>query len=488
MNYGNFVGRIGALAVALGVGSAIAAPAGIAWASPDTTTDAPSVGSQGADTTESPSTGDKSATQPGGTKASPSAPTTSATTDVDKGSSDTVAVTPGVTVSSSGGAQSSTHGTGSKADHEPTDGAAGQADASGKSHTAPAIAQSHNKFRDSGTSSATAVSSAPAPKPTPPTLAHNSGRSTTVNDAVAPSLSLTSAKVPATGTITATQLSVSTTASTIMTPPAPSPIETTITSVLNNVVAPVLSSFLTALQRGLTESPLAWMFLAAARREVGTEAVAEVAPTAMRMAATQVVATAVVNQAPTAVGTFSTANPVTGAVTGKVVATDPEGTTPTITLTTTPTAGTLVYNATAATFTYTPTAAQRILAGSTPWASTIAMTVTVSDGVNNVPVQINIPVSAVVVGVRADVTGVGGAGAVAATNTRAYVTNRDAGTVTVIDTTTAKVIGTWAVGSTPDGVAVKQDGTRLYVSSSAGNTVKVIDTATGAVTATIAVA
>jgi YVTN family beta-propeller protein/VCBS repeat-containing protein len=273
-----------------------------------------------------------------------------------------------------------------------------------------------------------------------------------------------------------------------MTPPAPSPIETTITSVLNNVVAPVLSSFLTALQRGLTESPLAWMFLAAARREVGTEAVAEVAPTAMRMAATQVVATAVVNQAPTAVGTFSTANPVTGAVTGKVVATDPEGTTPTITLTTTPTAGTLVYNATAATFTYTPTAAQRILAGSTPWASTIAMTVTVSDGVNNVPVQINIPVSAVVVGVRADVTGVGGAGAVAATNTRAYVTNRDAGTVTVIDTTTAKVIATWAVGSTPDGVAVKQDGTRLYVSSSTGNTVKVIDTATGAVTATIAVA
>ena len=296
------------------------------------------------------------------------------------------------------------------------------------------------------------------------------------------------AKAPAIGTVTATQLSVSTTAPTIAPPPALRPIETAITSVLRNVVAPVLSSFLTALQRGLTESPLAWMFLAAARREVGTEAVTEVAPAAMRMAATQVVATAVVNQAPTAVGTFSTANPLTGAVTGKVVATDPEGTTPTITLTTKPTLGTLVYNMTAATFTYTPTAAQRIVAGTNPQAGTIAMTVTVSDGVNKVPVQINIPVSAVPIGVRTDVAGVGGAGAVAATNTRAYVTNRDAGTVTVIDTVTATVVGTYAAGVAPDGLAVKQDGTRLYVSSSTKNTVTVLDTATGAVKATIAVA
>ncbi|MDT5002179.1 MAG: large repetitive protein, partial [Mycobacterium sp.] len=356
MEYSNFVGRIGALAVALGVGSAIAAPAGIAWANPDTTSDSPSVDGQGAD--GSTDATEPSAAQPGPANGSSSGTTTPPPTDVDKGSSETVEVAPGVTVSSSGGAQSSTHGTVSNP-AEPTDGTAGQAHASVQSDTTatPATSPSHNKFRDSGMPSDTAMSSAPAPKPTPSTLAHTSGRSTTADDGVAPPLSLMSAKAPATGTITATQLSVST-APTIVTP-ALSPIETTITSVLRNVVAPVLSSFLAALQRGLTESPLAWMFLAAARREVGTEALAEVAPTAMRMAAAQVVATAVVNQAPTAVGTFSTANPVTGAVTGKVVATDPEGTTPTITLTTTPTAGTLVYNATAATFTYTPTAAQR---------------------------------------------------------------------------------------------------------------------------------
>ena len=89
---------------------------------------------------------------------------------------------------------------------------------------------------------------------------------------------------------------------------------------------------------------------------------------------------------------------------------------------------------------------------------------------------------------RTDVNGTTGAGAVAATNTRAYVTNRSAGTVTVIDTVTATVVGTFNVGAAPDGVAVKQDGTRLYVSSSTNNTVTVVDTATGAVKATIAVA
>ena len=49
MKYGNYVGRVGALAVALGIGSAIAAPAGIAWATPDTTSDSPSASSHGAD-------------------------------------------------------------------------------------------------------------------------------------------------------------------------------------------------------------------------------------------------------------------------------------------------------------------------------------------------------------------------------------------------------------------------------------------------------
>jgi hypothetical protein len=47
MEYSNFVGRIGVLAVVLGVGSATAAPAGIAWANPDTTGDSPPADGQG---------------------------------------------------------------------------------------------------------------------------------------------------------------------------------------------------------------------------------------------------------------------------------------------------------------------------------------------------------------------------------------------------------------------------------------------------------
>ena len=92
-------------------------------------------------------------------------------------------------------------------------------------------------------------------------------------------------------------------------------------------------------------------------------------------------------------------------MTGKLTASDPEGKKVTITLTTKPTAGTLVYNASTASFTYTPTTAQRILAGATPQADTIAMVVTVSDGVNKVPVQIDIPIGAIPIAVRTDVPG-----------------------------------------------------------------------------------
>ncbi|MDT5189843.1 MAG: large repetitive protein, partial [Mycobacterium sp.] len=131
MKYGNFVGRVGALAVALGVGSAIAAPAGIAWANPDTTSDSPSADGQGVDgntdaTDPSADSAPSQDGQPGRTDASSLGTTTSPTTDADKGSSETVEVAPGVTVSSSGGAQSSTHDTVSNP-AEPTDGTAGQA-------------------------------------------------------------------------------------------------------------------------------------------------------------------------------------------------------------------------------------------------------------------------------------------------------------------------------------------------------------------------
>ncbi|MFC7673140.1 Ig-like domain-containing protein [Mycolicibacterium sp. GCM10028919] len=464
---------MGALAVALGVGTAIATPAGVAWASPDTAGDATTAASQetgdGAPAADpSPSPAD-TATPPA-TDAPPTSPVTSgaATTTPapTTGSATTVDVAPGVIVSHSGGAQTSTYGSNPT---EPT----------GKNK--PRHDDGDTASRDTtpvATTSGPAVSSSATEPKSSATQATSAQTPSTATTAPA-------AQVPSSTTITPVSLTP--------TPPAPvvavAPVQNVVSTVLSNVVAPALTSWLSAMQRGWTESPLAWMFLAAARREIGTAAVTEPAPAAMRLAAAQVVATAVVNQAPTATATFLVPNPLTGAVTGTIVASDPEGVKPTITLTAKPGSGTFVYNATTAKFTYTPTTAQRLLAGVNPsGAGTIAMTVTVSDGVNKVPVQIDVPIAAIPMGVRTDIGGVNGAGAIAATNTRAFVTNREAGTVTIIDTVTAKVLGTYAAGTAPDGIAVKQDGTRIYVSSSTGNTVTVLNAVTGARVATIAVA
>ena len=75
----------------------------------------------------------------------------------------------------------------------------------------------------------------------------------------------------------------------------------------------------------------------------------------------------------------------------------------------------------------------------------------------------------------------------------AYITNQGiypnfSNTVTVIDTTTNKVVTTVDVGLAPAGVAVTLDGSKVYVANEAVNgTVSVIDTATNAVSATVAV-
>ena len=54
------------------------------------------------------------------------------------------------------------------------------------------------------------------------------------------------------------------------------------------------------------------------------------------------------------------------------------------------------------------------------------------------------------------------------------MTNFDAGTVSVIDTVTATVGATIAVGSGPAGVAITPDGSHAYVTNSDAGTVSVI--------------
>ena len=77
-----------------------------------------------------------------------------------------------------------------------------------------------------------------------------------------------------------------------------------------------------------------------------------------------------------------------------------------------------------------------------------------------------------------------GAGATLA-QTRAYVTNLNDDTVSVIDTVTASVIATVPVGSGPTVVAVTPNGRFAYVMNQLSNNVSVISAASNTVVATI---
>jgi YVTN family beta-propeller protein len=69
----------------------------------------------------------------------------------------------------------------------------------------------------------------------------------------------------------------------------------------------------------------------------------------------------------------------------------------------------------------------------------------------------------------------------------AYVTNRAAGSVSVIDTATNAVTETVPVNRFPSGVAVTPDGRHVYVTNVGSGTVSVLDTATNAISATLPV-
>ncbi|HEU4508850.1 MAG TPA: beta-propeller fold lactonase family protein [Pyrinomonadaceae bacterium] len=71
--------------------------------------------------------------------------------------------------------------------------------------------------------------------------------------------------------------------------------------------------------------------------------------------------------------------------------------------------------------------------------------------------------------------------------TRAYVTNNNDDTVSVIDTATNSVIATVPVGASPAGVAVTPNGRFAYVTNQLGNSVSVISALSNTVVATIPV-
>jgi YVTN family beta-propeller protein len=63
--------------------------------------------------------------------------------------------------------------------------------------------------------------------------------------------------------------------------------------------------------------------------------------------------------------------------------------------------------------------------------------------------------------------------------TKLYVSNRLAGTVSVLDFATNQVLTTWEIGGSPDMGGVSPDGSQLWLSGRYNSAVYVIDTATG---------
>jgi len=71
--------------------------------------------------------------------------------------------------------------------------------------------------------------------------------------------------------------------------------------------------------------------------------------------------------------------------------------------------------------------------------------------------------------------------------TRLYIANEDAGTASITDVKTNRVIATMPVGMEPEGAAMSPDGRWVYITSEASSTVSVIDTQTGQVAKTFMV-
>lgn len=435
------VGRVGALAVALGIGTAVATAPAVAWAEPDGATSTTSSGdSDTSSTKETTGTGADSASS------SPAADTTSATTTAGEAA----------TAAQSGTTAATTPSTTAKA-------------APKKSRKNE---RKHSTSAASGPSSAKSAAAADTSRPAAKT-ANTDSAATAAPAPASPAASMAGTTALSTATVSTARAAAATPAVAVARAGA------AISTALNQFFARILGAV------NSIASPLSWILAAASRREIDvTEAAETVAVQAQTFTSLSLAtaATAVPNQQPVVGATqLGDPDPTTGAVSGQVHATDPEGKTVTYALVTGPTLGTVTVGKTGA-FTYTPTAAQRVSAGVTgePDAT---FTVSAYDGATaKMPILVSIPIDPTPVQLLSPVN-TGQVTGVAATNTRAYLTN-GTGTVTVVDTLDGTVVTTIPVGGNPVGIAVKPDGKVVYVANN--NSIAVIDAATNTVSRTIA--
>ena len=497
MDSTKYVGRVGALAVALGIGSAVATTPWVAVAEPSV---------------DSSSASDSS-----------SSSTSSGTAD----STSTADAKPETSVDNSGGAggETDTSDIAEPIDEKPA--ASTEGDTSATPGTPEPTASEPATGPESSTPEQSPISETPAPSPAtePVALTEPSdndgpaaaqpvtvGPPPSAPEAVATPLPSAdsgagahavggagAARQPA-ATVTLTQASrTAATGSSVAELPATAaaaqvvPAEQAAPASPTGVVSSMVSGFLAwmGLSPGLThapaapaQSPLLWGLLEWARRQVRHTFFNRTPTTAYNPA-----------------GNSQSAD---GVITGDLHVVDPDGDPLTFTVTQAPEHGSLVVNRDG-TFTYTPDAEFRRTAvtdtftvvvddsaayrlpGVAGWIQDLVhrgaqvLGVSGADAVDSHPtVEVN-PVIATI-----DV-GDGPTSAVVSPNgTTVYVANTFGDPVSVIDTATNTVTGTIAVGNDPvQGVAVSPDGTRLYVTNASDGTVSVIDTATNTVIDTI---
>lgn len=478
MGYARYIGRVGALAVALGVGAAVATTPGVALAQ-DGEGSAPN-------NTETSQEQSNPNPDPGSEAQAPSEPSGSDPAGGEQeaegesaqeapGSAVTVDLGDGVVVSSSGGSIEPAE----EAD-QPEQTAEPQPSAEPAAPAEPPTGGESDEGTVAPTTNAPQVvvggGTAPASgapvepsvvvvDPTPSPQAPAEALTVASDSSDAPALDQVSAREPVTES-------------------AATPAD-----VVTGVLATLLSPFASTDPNAPVDSPVMWVLAAAARRQFGLAAESREAVTLGVTgdvdASLMTTSAALVVEVDAVLGV---PDPTTGAVSGVVVPPDdPAGRRPTYTLTSPPAEGSLTFNRSTGAFTYTPTAAQRVIAGLTAEEETVDFTVSVRYSWNGTPspVTVSVPVSPTPIADVGDVQTGEGALGVAVTNNRAYVVNGDDGTVSVVDTINRVKITDVAVGDLPQGVVVTPDGKKVYVSNMGSNSISVIDTASNTVTSTI---
>ena len=471
----SYVGRVGALAVALGIGAAVSASP-IAWADEESSSSASSTSSQGNSASDSdaggaasngpssrptgtsPTPAHRDVSTPAKTRVQPRSDTdTNADTDTDSdgdgdsgadgprhGGGSGVAAPPGTEPSSTDASTPAEVSTPPAVEPEAVTpdveaGSAHQPTSTGSDHYQP----------DTDRQPHAVVVSSAQPSATTPVKATASGTPKPVETVAASGANTLKPAVgaPATATSAPTALGVASVAATVAAPSAPQ----TLVAVVRRIVDALLAPLMTPLPVGPDSSPILLVVEWFRRTTVG----------------------AFYNRAPGA-APLQIGEDANGKVIGTIGATDPDGDPLTYALAQGPTRGSVAVRADG-TYTYTPNSALALDGG------TDTFTVNVGDGgwrlfsqTATTPVSVTVQVGA------GDALGINGtpfAVAMSPDGKHAYITDSANNRVSVLDVATRAIIGSIAVGGAPSGIAVAGDG-RAYVVNSADGTVTVFDTAT----------